>query len=301
MRKVIGYLDTLQRIQPRLKKKELATQQPYNFVDKWFLMESPIPILTTWVMYLLFVLKIGPETMKKRQAFDLRNVIILYNVVQVITSFMLLKMGISLLRPVGYVHITCVHDDGTKRNIAWGIYCYFLGKLSELLDTVFFVLRKKQNQVSFLHVYHHSLMLWCSWFILKLEPSYSTVFLGTLNSFVHVVMYTYYGLSAYPSLTKYLWWKKYITSLQLTQFFMVVVHTLANCVFTDCPPSYILLYVIVLNSLFFIYLFGDFYVKSYNSKELKKTNKTSYINGENKTGQNGTILTSCGKIENKTH
>ena len=37
-----------------------------------------------------------------------------------------------------------------------------------------------------------------------------------LNSFVHVIMYSYYGLSAMgPAVQKYLWWKKYLTQLQL--------------------------------------------------------------------------------------
>jgi hypothetical protein len=36
------------------------------------------------------------------------------------------------------------------------------------------------------------------------------------NSFIHVLMYTYYGLSALgPHIAKYLWWKKYLTILQL--------------------------------------------------------------------------------------
>jgi len=42
-------------------------------------------------------------------------------------------------------------------------------------------------------------------------------FFGALiNSFVHVLMYTYYGLSALgPHMQKYLWWKKYLTRIQL--------------------------------------------------------------------------------------
>ena len=37
-----------------------------------------------------------------------------------------------------------------------------------------------------------------------------------LNSFIHVVMYTYYLLSALgPRVRKYLWWKKYLTAMQL--------------------------------------------------------------------------------------
>ena len=39
--------------------------------------------------------------------------------------------------------------------IAW---LYYVNKYIELLDTVFFVMRKKWNQVTFLHVYHHAIM-----------------------------------------------------------------------------------------------------------------------------------------------
>ena len=37
-----------------------------------------------------------------------------------------------------------------------------------------------------------------------------------LNSFIHVIMYSYYGFAAMgPVVQKYLWWKKYLTQLQL--------------------------------------------------------------------------------------
>lgn len=39
-----------------------------------------------------------------------------------------------------------------------------------------------------------------------------------INSMVHVFMYTYYGMSAIPSLRKYLWWKKHLTQFQLVSF-----------------------------------------------------------------------------------
>lgn len=52
-------------------------------------------------------------------------------------------------------------------NASW---FYFVSKYVELLDTVFFVLRKKFNQVSVLHVYHHSTMLWTSWIAVKYTP-----------------------------------------------------------------------------------------------------------------------------------
>lgn len=41
-------------------------------------------------------------------------------------------------------------------------------------------------------------------------------FHALLNCVVHVVMYSYYGLTAMgPNYQKYLWWKKYLTTIQL--------------------------------------------------------------------------------------
>jgi GNS1/SUR4 family len=41
-------------------------------------------------------------------------------------------------------------------------------------------------------------------------------FLGLINTFVHIIMYSYYLLTALgPGVQKYLWWKKHITRLQM--------------------------------------------------------------------------------------
>lgn len=43
-----------------------------------------------------------------------------------------------------------------------------------------------------------------------------STFFGLLNTFVHIIMYTYYLLSAFgPRIRPYLWWKKYLTTLQM--------------------------------------------------------------------------------------
>lgn len=45
---------------------------------------------------------------------------------------------------------------------------------------------------------------------------FSAAFPAMVNSGIHVLMYTYYGLSAIgPHMNKYLWWKKYLTMIQL--------------------------------------------------------------------------------------
>lgn len=49
-------------------------------------------------------------------------------------------------------------------------------------------------------------------------------FVGLINTFVHVIMYSYYGLAALgPHMQKYLWWKRYLTSLQLVSVSSSVV------------------------------------------------------------------------------
>jgi hypothetical protein len=40
--------------------------------------------------------------------------------------------------------------------------------------------------------------------------------LGPINSFVHVVMYTYYFITAtWPEYKRNLWWKKHLTEIQM--------------------------------------------------------------------------------------
>ena len=38
-------------------------------------------------------------------------------------------------------------------------WLFYASKFIELLDTIFFIMRKKFNQVSFLHVFHHGKMI----------------------------------------------------------------------------------------------------------------------------------------------
>lgn len=46
-----------------------------------------------------------------------------------------------------------------------------------------------------------------------------STFFSLLNAFVHIIMYFYYMVSAMgPEFQKYIWWKKYLTTLQIVSY-----------------------------------------------------------------------------------
>ncbi|XP_011495484.1 PREDICTED: elongation of very long chain fatty acids protein AAEL008004 [Ceratosolen solmsi marchali] len=243
-------------------------------VDSWLLMGSPKPLLLILGAYLTFVLKVGPKMMEKRPAFELKTVIILYNGFQVLFSIWLTILALK----VDLMSLIFTDSCDTKRSLptndklqstlSVGAWWYFFSKITELMDTVFFILRKKFNQVSFLHVYHHTITAFFSWCYLKFLPGEQGIVIGFLNSFVHIVMYSYYLIAALgPEYRKYLWWKKYMTWMQLVQFAMMLVYLMFTLT-VDCHMPKALTYFFLTNVIIFIYLFSDFYRKTY--AKLKK-------------------------------
>lgn len=83
---------------------------------------------------------------------------------------------------------------------------------------IFFVLRKKDEHVSLLHVVHHGIMPMSVWFGVRFTPGGHSTFFGLLNTFVHIVMYFYYMVAAMgPQYQKFIWWKKYLTAFQMVR------------------------------------------------------------------------------------
>nr|XP_023021086.1 elongation of very long chain fatty acids protein 7-like [Leptinotarsa decemlineata] len=238
-------------------------------VDSWLFMKSPIPVVSILLAYLYFVLKLGPQLMEKRKPYDLKKLMIFYNAYQVLFSLWLCSQALKVKKPVQLLSHTCKNPSTNKEFqevLSNGAWWYFFSKIVELMDTVFFVLRKKQSQVTFLHVYHHACTMFFSWGYLKFLPGEQGVVIGFLNSLVHVVMYFYYFLAALgPKYQKYLWWKKYMTWIQLTQFCIMLAY-LVFIIAMDCKLPKSLTFFFVANVVIFLYLFSDFYRKAYKKK-----------------------------------
>jgi len=249
---VDGYHDLMLKKDPR--------------VDDWFLMSSPFYTLGICAFYIYFVKSLGPRFMRDRKPMDLKAAIIVYNFIQVVASIFLIYKGLvhawlwkySLrCQPVDY------SDDPDEVAVAHMCWWYFFCKLTEFMDTIFFVLRKKNDQITNLHVIHHTMMPAACWWGVKFAPGGHGTFFGMLNTFVHVIMYSYYLVAAMgPQYQKYLWWKKYLTTMQMVQFVIVFLHTV-QLFFIDCNFPIIIAYAMCFNSIMFMTLFTNFYIQAY--------------------------------------
>lgn len=133
---------------------------------------------------------------------------------------------------------------------------------------MFIILKKKNSQLSFLHCYHHGGMVVAGFIGSKWLPGGPLTMLGIINGFVHSIMYSYYFLTAFkPELKTSIWWKRYITQVQLAQFSFLFIHFLRATLAEDCDFPTAFLWVLLIQDIFFLALFGDFYRKVYMQKK----------------------------------
>ncbi|XP_020671317.3 very long chain fatty acid elongase 4 isoform X2 [Pogona vitticeps] len=241
--------------------------------DPWPLVYSPVPVILIFILYLIIV-AVGPRIMQQRKPVRLKGFLVIYNLSVVLLSVYMFYefLMTSLLANYSYL---CQPVDYSWSDLGMRMagvcWWFFFSKVIELLDTVFFILRKKNDQVTFLHVYHHGTMLFNWWAGVKYVPGGQAFFIGMVNSFVHIFVYLYYGLASLgPKVQSYLWWKRYLTLLQLFQFMAIAVHSSYN-LFSECqfPDGFNLAVFIYILSL--IVLFLNFYYRTYIRKKQKKT------------------------------
>ncbi|XP_025110340.1 elongation of very long chain fatty acids protein 2-like [Pomacea canaliculata] len=238
--------------------------------------------------------------MRNRPAFDLKWFMVIYNLGLVALSlYMFLEVLLSVW-DAEYDLLCSVYNKNSWTNpkelrVANVLWWYFFSKAIEFMDTVLMVLRKKNEQITFLHVFHHASMLNIWWWTLMFIPGGMSWFGSCMNCLVHVVMYSYYGLSALPSLKGKLWWKRYITRFQLLQFCVTFTHTVNSirigCEFPRWGQNLLSSYMV-----FMLFLFGNFYINAYikrRSHRLKNggakakdiCSSSSVANGNAKTSQ----------------
>jgi elongation of very long chain fatty acids protein 4 len=228
-------------------------------------MGSPFPTVAIFATYLL-ITKYGPRYMATREPFKFKYTLVFYNMfITLLNGWMAFELCWCAYKR-GY-NLVCqlvdVSDNEYELRIANVVWWYYVSKCMEFMDTFFFIMRKKENQLSFLHIYHHSTMFCVWWAGTRFVPGGSVLTAVMVNCFVHVLMYSYYALAALgPKVQRYLWWKKYLTMIQLVQFLAGVTVGI-HLIVSGCQFTRWMQYVFVCYALSFLLLFSDFYKNAY--------------------------------------
>ncbi|GJQ85718.1 hypothetical protein Trydic_g13407 [Trypoxylus dichotomus] len=237
----------------------------------YFLMGSLWNVLAIITVYLYFVMSLGPKLMEKREPFDLNSILIVYNIIQVnYCTYLFIKGSIHIPPHVSIFCEPCSHTRNFQNDtLSKLMHYYFLLKVLDLLDTVFFVLKKNHRQISFLHVYHHLMMVIFMWIATTFVPGGTGIYLGYINCLVHMVMYTYYLLCVIFGTSKVRWLKKQVTRLQIAQFCCNVVIFTFPILQPTCGYPKWTCYMAIIQNIYMLYAFGDFYYKTYVKPEKK--------------------------------
>lgn len=227
-------------------------------------------VLLIMSLYLYFVKILGPKMMANRKAYHLKGPILAHNILLAVFNCYFFCFAVRNSN-YGYDFWKCsplINRPNTGPDyILWVIWFYVMSKFVDLLDTVFFVLRKKFNHVSHLHVIHHTIVPINFYLAFKYGASINMAFLPFVNSFVHTLMYSYYALAALgPSYRPYLWWKKYLTSLQIGQFILVAINFVWIATRNDCNIPKVMFIIGLPQVLLIMALFVSFYLKTYLHK-----------------------------------
>ena len=194
----------------------------------------------------------------KRVSYSLKLPMLLYNNAQIALN---IYMVYGLSAVVSYPNIYGINIPYTS-DLRYYVFIHYLSKYFDYFDTLFIILRgKEKQQLSFLHVYHHSTIGVVWGFMLYRGHGNGTAAFGCfINSVVHLIMYIHY---LYTSLGYNNPFKKYITRTQLLQFAICLLHSLiVICVEDVVPRRYALIELVYQINM--LVLFSNFYIKSYS-------------------------------------
>jgi elongation of very long chain fatty acids protein 6 len=198
-------------------------------------------------------------------------------------NLMLTILSIAMLFAMIWPTLLLAYENGPKHMLcdqtgshwvgvkAFAIYVFQLSKYAELIDTLFLIMRNKP--VGFLHWYHHTTVLYYTWYAGSGAFNIGYLF-AIVNCCVHTIMYWYYFRRACGVMLSY---DKLITRIQIIQMVIGVCATGTWAFFnttesetcsTKWATGFMLAGLAMYGSYF--YLFFKFYINRYNKNKAAK-------------------------------
>jgi len=226
-------------------------------LSKQFPLMNPFHVFLIIMAYLTIVY-FGKFIMSfKKEPFQPKLLQILHNSMMVAVSLFLTYEATVQSLGKGY----SLFGNGVRHKsgaaLARIIWIFYFSKILEFIDTFIMVLKKSDRQISFLHLYHHTTIFGIWWAVTKWAPGGEAYFSVILNSFVHVVMYSYYLSTSVGMPLRFI--KHYITAMQMLQFALMLIQSAYDLYF-GCPgfPQQ-LCAVLFVYMLSLLTLFGNFF------------------------------------------
>ncbi|CAF2309864.1 unnamed protein product [Rotaria sp. Silwood2] len=247
-------------------------EQKYSSIQRliynWWWLSLPYAFI-----YIITIF-IGQAWMiRKNKKFELRQALILWNIILTIFSFWgacrCIPEFIYVLTQHGFMYSIC--DSAYKQGITGLWVCLFMAsKVPETLDTLFIILRRQQ--LIFLHWYHHASVLVYCFYSYAFFASTGRWFVS-MNYCVHTIMYGYFALrAARVRLPRFV--QAFVTFLQIIQMIVGCIVNVAafnykqegySC---DTTNTNIILSLVLYISYFI--LFAHFFGMAYLRKDSKR-------------------------------
>ncbi|KAF9973024.1 hypothetical protein BGZ73_003774 [Actinomortierella ambigua] len=197
--------------------------------------ESPLarelPLMNPFHVLLLVLgyfgaIIVGMQIMKFLPRFEVKTFSLLHNFCMVsLSAYMAGGILYQAFLAKYSLFENVVDHSSAGLPMAKMIWLFYFSKILEFIDTMIMVVKKNNRQISFLHVYHHSSIFAIWWLVTFVAPNGEAYFSAFLNSFIHVIMYGYYFLSAL-GIKQVAFVKPFITSGQLTQFCLMMCQSM---------------------------------------------------------------------------
>jgi len=244
----------------------------FSFLDDPFPYYAVYAYLT--VVYLLH------QYVKERfaQPLKLKYILAVHNFAMSLVSIVMAAGFVSTVGEIylkyGWERAYCGVSDEVDEPVYFWINVFWATKYYEFLDTIFIVLEKKTP--IFLHIWHHSWVVLVPFIAIR-----HSLFMGWItglnNCVVHIFMYFYYG---YRSLGYDVWWRKYLTQLQIVQFAIDNISALGFVFYklvlgVPCSGSWTSWLVGNAVGLSFMLLFLQFYSRQYKAQHAARAESKS--------------------------
>ncbi|XP_012071355.1 putative elongation of fatty acids protein DDB_G0272012 [Jatropha curcas] len=264
------------------------SHQPVFQTVRYWLVDHPIIVNFSWkqgetpassllfltltlLSYLFFTFFLSHVTKPNFSPKFVRNLTAVHDVVLLSLSYVMAlgcSLSILILAPdIDYIVCFPKKTPPTGPLFFWA-YIFYLSKIYEFMDTLLIILSNSIQRLTFLHLYHHSVVVVMCYISLNISQSMFQPVLVT-NALVHVIVYFYYFLCALGKRPR---WKKLVTDCQITQFFssFAIMAWIFYYHFTGSGCSGIMGWcfdAVFITSLLFMFL--DFHSKNYSKEKTK--------------------------------